>query len=93
MPILILGNMENGNVEFCFFARENLGKIYWPEVFDKKKKISLYDDKTKVTVLRQSLWFYTGHETTISELKKFFTDHAIVMLEESVYIKIHKQEP
>lgn len=86
-----IGNIDVSTADAIkgFMAREK-PQFRFPDMTEELvlKSVSRSND-TKVEVLRGSLFFYAGQETTLGNIREFFSEKAITYMEEDKYIKIH----
>lgn len=72
-----------------FVSREKPQFIFPTQIEELVLESALRNNDTKVKVLRSSLFFYAGQETYLKNIREFFTEKAIVVLEKDGYIKIY----
>ena len=77
----------NEVIERGFVSREKPGQIHWPGFNEEINANTFRSNDTKVTALRSGLWLYAEQRTTLGELRKFFSETGIALLEKDGYIK------
>lgn len=71
-----------------FMAREKPGAIHWPSFNEEILGNIIKGNDRKVIILRSSLWFYAEQKTTLGNVREYFSEKGIALLEKDGYIKI-----
>ena len=57
------------------------------DIILSENKIENMDGKVKI--LRGCLWYYVGQETTLNDMRNYFSSRGLALLESDGYIKIN----